>query len=155
LSVVSDQRVKRVGAVHAIGNTMVALLYYRSWRARRRGHHFSGVVLGMTGGLLAWGTGYLGGHMSFARGAGMGERGLHPEEEPSRGMRGLTGMVRGEAVDSDSELLDVWAAAAMLDVDPEQVYAMVAADLLVPASGEGADAKFARADVMAARLVGG
>jgi uncharacterized membrane protein len=154
-SVVKDQRVKRVGAVHAIGNTAVAVLYYRSWRARRHGHHFSGVILGMAGGLLAWGTGYLGGHMSFARGAGTGERGLHAEDGAARGMRGLTGTVRGEAVDHETDLLDVWSAAALLDVDADQVHAMVAADLLVPVSGSGPDARFVRADVMAARLVGG
>jgi uncharacterized membrane protein len=157
-SVVKDPRVKRVGAVHAIGNVAVALLYYRSWRSRRHGHHFSGVLLGMAGGLLAWVTGYLGGHMSFARGAGTGERGLHVDGGAARGMRGLRGFtatVRGEAVDSDTELLDVWSAAALLDVDADQVHAMVAADLLVPASGSGPDAKFDRADVMAARLIGG
>jgi uncharacterized membrane protein len=152
---VDDRRVKRVGAVHAIGNTLVAALYYRSWRRRRRGHHLTGVVYGMAGGLVAWGTGYLGGHMSFARGVGTGERGLHQEESTLRRMGGLTGTVRGQVADNDAELLDVWSAAALLDVDADQVQAMVAADLLVPASGSGSAAKFNRADVMAVRLVGG
>lgn len=32
--------------------------------------------LSTAGGLCAWGSGYLGGHLSFARGAGVGERGV-------------------------------------------------------------------------------
>jgi uncharacterized membrane protein len=154
-SVVDDRRVKRVGAVHAIGNTLVAALYYRSWRMRRRGRHLTGVVYGMAGGLVAWGTGYLGGHMSFARGAGTGERGLHGDASTPRRMGGLTGTVRGEVADHDTELLDLSSAAALLDVDADQVQAMVAADLLVPVSGSGSAARFNRADVMAVRLVGG
>jgi len=71
-----DQRSRRVAAVHAIGNTAVGGAYFLSWRARRRGHHGIGIVLGMAGGTLAWGTGYLGGHLSFARGAGVGTRGI-------------------------------------------------------------------------------
>jgi uncharacterized membrane protein len=72
----NDERVKRVGVVHAVGNVVVAALYFLSWRARRKEHHFRGKVLGLLGGTLAWGTGYLGGHMSFALGSGVEERGL-------------------------------------------------------------------------------
>jgi len=72
---VEDQRVKRVGSAHAAGNTLVATMYLLSWRARRRGQHARGVMLGLGGGLLAWVTGYLGGHMSFARATGTGPRG--------------------------------------------------------------------------------
>jgi uncharacterized membrane protein len=78
----NDQRVRRVGVVHALGNGAVALLYFLSWRARRREHHFRGKALGLLGGTLAWGTGYLGGHMSFARGTGVGERGLDLDSPP-------------------------------------------------------------------------
>src|SRR3954453_19565299 len=35
-SIVDDRRVRRVGVVHSIGNVAVALLYYCSWRSRRR-----------------------------------------------------------------------------------------------------------------------
>ncbi|MCU0273466.1 MAG: hypothetical protein MUE34_09555 [Acidimicrobiales bacterium] len=78
-SEVRDDRVRRVGIAHAVGNTVVALLYLRSWRARRRGHHLRGVLWGMAGGSLAWGTGYLGGHLSFGTGTGVGERGMRRE----------------------------------------------------------------------------
>jgi uncharacterized membrane protein len=78
-----DPRLQRVGAVHAIGNSAVAVLYFMSWRARHKHHHIRGVLLGMLGGSLAWGTGYLGGHMSFARSAGQGSRGLLDAETVS------------------------------------------------------------------------
>jgi uncharacterized membrane protein len=75
---------RRVGAVHAAGNSMVALCYFGSWRARRRGRHFRGVVWGLAGGGLAVVTGYLGGHLSFGRGVGIGARGdLDTAAEPS------------------------------------------------------------------------
>lgn len=65
----SDPRIRRVGAVHGIGNVAVLFLYFRSWRSRRHGHHLRGVIWGALGGAAASMTGYLGGHMAFARGA--------------------------------------------------------------------------------------
>jgi MFS family permease len=76
-STTSDARVRRVGAVHAIGNGVVGLAYLLSWRARRRGAHLRGKAWGFVGAGGAWITGYLGGHLSFGRGVGVGERGLN------------------------------------------------------------------------------
>ena len=73
---IDQQRTRRVAVVHAGGNTIAALLYFSSWRSRRRGKHARGVFLSTLGALCTWGTGYLGGHLAFARGAGMGERGV-------------------------------------------------------------------------------
>jgi uncharacterized membrane protein len=148
-----DDRVKRVGVAHAIGNGAVAALYLGSWRSRRAGRHAPAVLLGLAGGVLAWGTGYLGGHMSFARGAGAGERGLHAA---SASTTTASSPAQTDAAFSDgqSDLVDVSTAAAMLSVGEEQIRAMVAADLLVPV-GAGTEVRFARADVIAARLVGG
>ncbi len=73
---VADARVSRVGALHAAGNGAVTASYLLSWRSRRKGHHWRGVAFGMLGGLGAWITGYLGGHLSLARNVGSGERGL-------------------------------------------------------------------------------
>lgn len=138
-SAASDRRVKRVGVVHAAGNTAAVVLYVASWRARRRGHHLRGAVLGLVGGGLAGFTGYLGGHMAFVRGAGHGARDTSPEPP----------------VPAEHELIDARQAAELLNVDLAQIEAMVEADLLVPVSGSGADATFEPADVLAARLVGG
>ncbi|MFA5565000.1 MAG: DUF2231 domain-containing protein [Acidimicrobiia bacterium] len=55
----------RVGVVHAAANGTATCLFYRSWRARRRGHHVGGMVWALLGaGALAF-AGYLGGHMVF------------------------------------------------------------------------------------------
>jgi uncharacterized membrane protein len=102
---IDDRRTARVAAVHGLGNAVVACCYTASWRARRRDHHVRGVLWGFAGGLGAVATGYLGGHLSFARSVGTGERGASPagrgtpvgdlpsvvstpstEESPSRGL---------------------------------------------------------------------
>lgn len=94
-SEVDEPRTRRVGVVHAAGNTAVALMYLVSWRSRRRGHHIRGMGWAMAGGLGAWVTGYLGGHLSFGRRVGTGLRGM-PEGVPRRDP---------SAVDAEPEVL--------------------------------------------------
>ena len=77
---IGDQRDRRVAAVHAVGNGAAVLAYVASWRARGRGHHVRGIGWALAGGAVASVTGYLGGHLSFARSVGTGERGLHLRE---------------------------------------------------------------------------
>jgi uncharacterized membrane protein len=79
---------RRVTVVHAIGNTIVAGLFLKSWLDRGRGRQAAGVGWGMLGGALALVTGYLGGHLSFARLVGTGHRG-RPSQRPTVGSRGL------------------------------------------------------------------
>jgi len=69
-----DPRVRRVGAVHAVGNLAAGMLYLSSYRQRRAGHRLRGMALTIAGSLVSSGAGYLGGHMAFAYGAGDGER---------------------------------------------------------------------------------
>jgi uncharacterized membrane protein len=76
---------RRIGTAHAMGNGVAAACYFLSWRARRRGRHLTGMTLGMVGGSIAVVTGYLGGHLSFARGAGVEDRGVGPPVEAQRG----------------------------------------------------------------------
>jgi uncharacterized membrane protein len=72
---VSDGPDRRVAAVHATGNALGVAAYAWSWRRRRAGAHRRGALIGFAGlGLLSL-TGYLGGHLSFARSTGTGERG--------------------------------------------------------------------------------
>jgi uncharacterized membrane protein len=92
---VRDERAKRVGVVHAVGNSIVGMCYFRSWRKRRKGKYLSGKVWALVGGLLAWGTGYLGGHLSFGRGVGQGVRGM--DLESSAGERELLVNLSDEA----------------------------------------------------------
>src|SRR4051812_21553878 len=97
---VPDHPSRRVGVGHAVGNAVVAFCYFRSWRLRRRGHHLRGRLWGFAGGTLAWGTGYLGGHLSLGRGVGQGLRGL---DLPS-------------TADDADEVVDLTEAARILDV---------------------------------------
>jgi uncharacterized membrane protein len=66
----ADRESRRVGVVHASLNSAVAGFYASSLMARRKKHHGVGVALGVCGGLLAWASGYLGGHLSLVRDAG-------------------------------------------------------------------------------------
>ena len=86
----TDRESKRVGVVHAGLNSAVAEFYAASLVARRKEHHGVGAALGVCGGLLAWASGYLGGHLSLVRDAGHdrhrgsvnGEAQPKQEEEP-------------------------------------------------------------------------
>ncbi|MGD9998065.1 MAG: DUF2231 domain-containing protein [Ilumatobacteraceae bacterium] len=80
-STVRDKREERVGIVHGVGNVVVTLLYVRSWRRRHQGRHLTGMMWGLAGGGLALATGYLGGHLSFNLGTGVGDRGIR--EQPT------------------------------------------------------------------------
>lgn len=65
----NDDRVRRVGTVHAAANSIALCLYLASLAARRRGHRAGGVALSFLGlGALSVG-GYLGGHLSYGLGS--------------------------------------------------------------------------------------
>ncbi|NEE02325.1 DUF2231 domain-containing protein [Phytoactinopolyspora halotolerans] len=63
----TSDRDRRVGFVHALGNSAALGLYAASWSARRRDRHAAGVLLSLAGGVVASGAGYLGGHLTLAR----------------------------------------------------------------------------------------
>ena len=66
----ADDGVRRAGLVHAASNAAALSLYAASLAARRRGSRTHGKLLGLAGaGVLGFG-GYLGGHLSFAKGVG-------------------------------------------------------------------------------------
>lgn len=67
----TNQAERRVGLVHWGLNTVGLTLYWRSWRARRRGRHARGVALGVAGASVLGGSGWLGGHLSYALGVGV------------------------------------------------------------------------------------
>ncbi|HET6794189.1 MAG TPA: Rieske 2Fe-2S domain-containing protein [Acidimicrobiales bacterium] len=62
---------QRVGAVHAAGNAVANLLFGASWLSRKRGRRMRGRALALTGLAVAAAAGYLGGDLSFRRGAGV------------------------------------------------------------------------------------
>jgi nitrite reductase/ring-hydroxylating ferredoxin subunit/uncharacterized membrane protein len=62
---------RRVGFVHAVGNYVAIGLYTGSWFARRRQRAALGAALAGAGALMLSFTGWLGGHLSYARGVGV------------------------------------------------------------------------------------
>jgi uncharacterized membrane protein len=159
LAGVEDRSMRRVGAVHAVGNTIALGFYMSSWRARRRDRHFRGMALSLAGGSLAMFTGYLGGHLSFGRGVGVGDRGLDrsgpssavPSDDVATGDGyGAPGEVRGSATRG---LLGVQEVADELTIAPAMVHNLVDQGLLEPAAQN--PPRFRAEDVQAVRLQGG
>jgi nitrite reductase/ring-hydroxylating ferredoxin subunit/uncharacterized membrane protein len=62
---------RRLGLVHALGNTVVLAMFAGSWVARRRGHRALGIGLSTAGMGLAAGTAWLGGHLVYDNGVGV------------------------------------------------------------------------------------
>lgn len=62
---------RRVGAAHAIANSVALLLYGSSWRARRSGQGARGVALSLAGAAALGAGGWLGGHLVYALGVGV------------------------------------------------------------------------------------
>jgi len=161
-SILEEPPARRVGVLHALGNTAVTLLYLASWRARRHHRQLRGVAFAMAGGLLAWGTGYLGGHLSLARGVGTGPRGLtlptstcpHAEDADVAPCPPPADD-RSHEVDVDAETIGIADTADILGVPLHHVQAMVDGELLMPVTGEGPHGRFRRAEILALRLQGG
>ena len=67
----ADDSVRRIGAVHAVANTLALALYGSSLAARRRRRRGLGVALGLAGlgGLVV--GGHLGGHLSYDKAVGV------------------------------------------------------------------------------------
>lgn len=63
--------VRRIGLVHALANGAALALYGGSYAARRTGRRRMGVLLGLAGGGALGAGGFLGGHLSYARGVGV------------------------------------------------------------------------------------
>jgi nitrite reductase/ring-hydroxylating ferredoxin subunit/uncharacterized membrane protein len=64
---------RRVGTVHAIGNTTALALHALSWAARRRGQRRRGRALSAAGYGIAALSAWLGGHLSYAKGVGVNQ----------------------------------------------------------------------------------
>jgi nitrite reductase/ring-hydroxylating ferredoxin subunit/uncharacterized membrane protein len=64
---------RRLGTVHALGNSAALALHALSWAARRNGHRRRGVMLSATGYGVATIAAWLGGQLSLARGVGVNQ----------------------------------------------------------------------------------
>lgn len=63
-------RDRRTATVHALANSTGLVWYVASWRARRRGQHVRGALLGTVGYAAVNVGGFLGGHLTQARKVG-------------------------------------------------------------------------------------
>ena len=66
----ADDAVRRAGLAHAAVNSAALSLYTASLAARRRGARRKGALLGAAGAAALGAGGFLGGHLSFAKGVG-------------------------------------------------------------------------------------
>jgi nitrite reductase/ring-hydroxylating ferredoxin subunit len=66
-----DGPTRRLGLVHGATNVVATGLFVSSWLARRAGHRFLGRMVALAGYAAVNAGGYLGGHLSFRRGAGV------------------------------------------------------------------------------------
>jgi uncharacterized membrane protein len=70
----TDEKQQRVGLVHAVANISAVSLFALSLRKRRQDRRNVGKLLSLAAAGSMGAAAYLGGHLSFARGAGVGER---------------------------------------------------------------------------------
>ena len=68
-----DPKIRRVGLVHAATNAVALTCYIGSLRARRNGDSGRGKALALAGAAAMGTAGFLGGHLSFARGSGVNQ----------------------------------------------------------------------------------
>lgn len=66
-----DERGRRVGLVHALANLAASACYATSYGLRRRGHTGAGKTMAMLGLAAVSAGGSLGGHLTYAQGAGV------------------------------------------------------------------------------------
>jgi nitrite reductase/ring-hydroxylating ferredoxin subunit/uncharacterized membrane protein len=67
----AEPEVRRMGIVHAVSNVAAITLYSASLTARLRGNRGRGKLLGLAGAAALGAGGFLGGHLSYAKGVGV------------------------------------------------------------------------------------
>jgi uncharacterized membrane protein len=74
-----DPAARRVGLVHGLANAAALGLQVGSLLARGRGQRGRGVALSLVANGLLGASGYLGGHLSYVQGVGVGARGVEAQ----------------------------------------------------------------------------
>jgi uncharacterized membrane protein len=103
---------RRVGSVHAIGNTTALVLRALSWAARRRSGRGRGVALSALGYAIARFSAWLGGHLSFGKGVGVNQAALRGRAGYSRNRR-TSRPSRTGATTSSGPGRETWALTAV------------------------------------------
>jgi nitrite reductase/ring-hydroxylating ferredoxin subunit/uncharacterized membrane protein len=103
-----DPTVRRMGLIHAWVNGTAATLYGASYVARKRGDHGKGKLLGLAGAAALGFGGFLGGHLSYARGVGMDATAYETRPEEWTAVEGAAELGEGEMLRArvgDAEVL--------------------------------------------------
>ncbi|MFL5821721.1 MAG: Rieske 2Fe-2S domain-containing protein [Solirubrobacteraceae bacterium] len=116
-----DDTIRRAGAVHAAANVTALALYSASLAARRRGRRGRGVVYGLAGAAAVTVGGYLGGHLSYAKGLGVDQTTFHRHPEDWTRALGEDELGEGEVRDVELE-----GTPILLTRRDGRVYAMLA-----------------------------
>jgi hypothetical protein len=113
----------RIGLVHGVGNVVAVSLFGLSWLARRGGHRATGKALSTLGLGVATGTAYLGGHLVFQIGVGVGTVDGAPmpsrSPTPPRAPEGSDDM--SDRQERDTDFTNEEAASLEPDVSDEEV----------------------------------
>src|SRR5215218_2321600 len=91
----ASDEVRRVGVVHAAANTGALALFGASLAARRSGSRGAGKLLALAGAGVMTASGFLGGHLSFAKGVGVDQTAF--EEAPPEWTRASRATPRSPA----------------------------------------------------------
>ncbi|PYJ40888.1 MAG: hypothetical protein DME86_10815 [Verrucomicrobia bacterium] len=77
----TNDKPKRVGAMHAVFNLSATAFYLASWLERRRGNRASGIANGLAGFALSLGGAWLGGHLVYQEKIGVNHA---PQQLPEK-----------------------------------------------------------------------
>ncbi|WP_197497612.1 Rieske 2Fe-2S domain-containing protein [Mycobacterium sp. 1274756.6] len=115
----SDVRVRRVGLIHATANLVAVALYSSSLAARRRRSKAAGTLLALAGAGTLGSSGYLGGHLTYARGVGVDQTVFDPGPE-----EWTTACSVAELTEGRLHSVDVDGTPVLLVRQPERIYAI-------------------------------
>jgi nitrite reductase/ring-hydroxylating ferredoxin subunit/uncharacterized membrane protein len=116
-----DPPERRSGAVHAAANLLATALYALSWVARRRGRLVGGLAFAAAGATAATVGGFLGGHLSFRRAAGVNRATSAPAPDGWAEVTVEGGL--GSEKPTLARLDGAPLAAALLDDEPAALFA--------------------------------
>jgi nitrite reductase/ring-hydroxylating ferredoxin subunit/uncharacterized membrane protein len=115
----TDGEARRVGLVHGLMNISGAVLYGASLAARRSGNRAAGQGLSTLGFLVAMGSAYLGGHLSYGHRIGVDNSGQLP---PSKDFTPV--MAEADLPEGEMRKADLEGSPILLAKRDGQIYAL-------------------------------
>jgi len=115
----ASDEVRRVGIVHASANASATALFGASLLARRRGARGAGRLLALAGAGVLGASGFLGGHLSYAKGVGVRQTAFEdPPEEWTPALR------ESDLPEGESRYAEVAGVGVLVARHGGQVYAL-------------------------------